>query len=210
MTLSPFKIIARIGDSCWRLWGYAEDRVFDWRNGIDTRGYILSRDIEVESEHRANAHNYQAVWCRDLRSLFKHARPLPIRFVDLGSGKGKSCFYAARSPFQSIVGVEFSHALVSIARQNLASFRGGVNIEFVQMDAAYYKLEPQRSLVFFGNSFDEIVLRRFLENNLDSFRIQKHLFGDFRDFDRRILEEMGFVCLWRDPRRALSIWQISS
>ena len=48
----------------------------------------------------AHATVYHAVWCRNLRELFDDVNKSGIafqNFIDIGSGKGKACFYAKKN-----------------------------------------------------------------------------------------------------------------
>ncbi len=186
-----------------------EDWWFDRRNGIDTRGVIPIGSLQRpgSAEPMAHATAYQAVWCRNLRVLIRGARMFarPDVFLDIGSGKGKACFYAAAS-FHQVIGVEYSQELIDSAEVNL--FKSGKkNIRFMQADAAQFDLPSQQSLVFLFNPFDALILERFLVRNLDGLRTYQSLIAYANDVQKAVLVQYGFECVFSDPPRRLSLWR---
>ncbi|HEY4516876.1 MAG TPA: class I SAM-dependent methyltransferase [Candidatus Paceibacterota bacterium] len=191
-----------------------EDRYFDWVNNIDTSP-IVSGD-ELYSQLQDNARVYHGAWCRAMRQLFAEARRLgvyPRIFVDIGCGKGKACFYAARySGFERIIGIDFDSFLIKIAQRNLEKFgmpahAGNAQITFEHKDATEYLLPEEQSFVFLFNPFDDQALRLFLKNNLESFQKNAHVIGYSNDVHRIVIEQMGFRKLYRDDARKMSLWQ---
>ena len=79
-------------------------------------------------------------------------------FVDLGCGKGRALVVAAEHPFRSLLGLELSAYLCSIARRNIAKLtpkaRYADRIVVLQGDASRPALPETSSVVlFFYNSF---------------------------------------------------------
>lgn len=185
-----------------------EDRLFDWRNRIDTRGIIAGPDT-AEKGREAAPHGtaYQAVWTRNLRVLVRAAMRAgrPGIFVDVGAGKGKACIYASRH-FARVIGVEYSSALVTAARANQARARRD-NIEFVHADASDYDLPDAPALVFLFNPFDEVVMGRFIARNRERIKAHGSLIAYANDMQRETLARSGFKCLFRDPVRNISLWR---
>src|SRR6476469_2917953 len=64
------------------------------------------------------------------------------RIVDFGSGKGGAVLSMCKFPFQEIVGIELSPALIAIAERNCR--RAGVShVRFLEIDAAsFIDLDP--------------------------------------------------------------------
>jgi SAM-dependent methyltransferase len=188
-----------------------EDELFEMRHRLSCGGYIDRRELET-SHSAALTHSraYQPVTCAAIRELIDEADKTGIvfdNFIDLGSGKGKACFYAAtRYRFQSIIGVEFSAPLVEAANANTRKFDAD-NIVFVHDDASSFSLPPGDNLVFLFNPFGEVVLRKFLENNLDHFRQSRSIIAYSNDQHRLCLARAGFVTLFRNQDSQGSLHQ---
>ena len=88
-------------------------------------------------------------------------------FLDLGAGKGRVLYQAARYPFRRVIGVEISPLLTVVARQNLARKRRRLRcreIELITMDAAEYEIPDDVTVVylyhpFIGETFAKVVER---------------------------------------------------
>jgi SAM-dependent methyltransferase len=186
-----------------------EDRIFDLLHHVRTDGTIAAHDLRASEFAIAKPHAtaFQSVWCRNLRVLIRAARqaaPLTT-FVDLGAGKGKACFYAARH-FERVIGVEFSAELVAAAKDNLRRSRFR-NVDFVCADATTFELPAAPSLVFLFNPFDGVVLGQFLARNLEGMRARGSLIAYANDRERRVLQDFGCECVLREPQRCISLWQ---
>jgi SAM-dependent methyltransferase len=194
-----------------RRWLFSlEDRLFDWRLGVDTGGTIAAGALQADEFADAMAHAtaFQSVWCRNLRVLIRQARRLNPElgtFVDIGAGKGKACLYAAPS-FQRVIGVEFSRELTALADANLRRTRFR-NVEFVCADAADYDLPEAPTLVFLFNPFGAPVFERFLARNQRRMRSHGSLLAYANDVQRALLPPHGFECVFSDDYRRISLWR---
>lgn len=191
-----------------------EDQQFEARYGLSLAQLVPHEQL-VSSNQAALAHAtaYQGVWCRNVRTLLLEAlrcNPGLRHFVDLGSGKGKACFYAAtQHAFERIVGVEFSEPLVDIANQNLALFEArhpGEAIAFLAADASTFELPHGATLVFMFNPFDGVILEHFLRHNRAHFAKHRSLVAYANDIHRSVLREQGFDAVYRDPVRCVSLF----
>jgi len=146
-----------------------EDRVFDWRYGVDTSGKIATEQLAVESRHLSNAIDYEPTVARYFKVILRQLEvPDGSVFVDFGSGKGRALLLAAQSGrFKRVVGVEFSRHLCRIAQSNLCAFqhRYGTDAEFeiVTADAAGYQVRADQNVFFKYNPFDHVVIEQVLE-----------------------------------------------
>src|SRR6185312_15885482 len=83
-----------------------------------------------------------------------------------GAGLGRVVLHAARRPFRQIVGVEISPALVEIAKDNRAAYRGELacrDIRLVRADAAAFAFPRGDLVVYLYNPFSEEVLAPMLD-----------------------------------------------
>jgi SAM-dependent methyltransferase len=195
----------------WR-WFDFEDYLFEKRHRLDLGGVVPVKDLMDDADLPiSHASTYHAVWSRNLRELFREARRTGHHFdnfVDIGSGKGKACFYAhTRQPFRNIVGVEFSSVLVGISRQNQQRF-GADNIAFVNADATGFNLPAGNNIVFMFNPFDDVILERFIKHNLDHFRQHRSVIAYANDVQRMTLAKFGFEILYRNQERKISLHRL--
>jgi len=173
-----------------------QDKAFESWHGIETVGVVENPNlVSKQAELIKHATAYQAVWSRNIRVLINETQKIahPDIFIDIGSGKGKACFYASKY-FCRVIGVEFSDALVEIAEKNKNNFRRE-NIEFIVGDAGQYDLPDFQSLIFLFNPFDDIVLERFLRRNLDTIRRHDCLIAYANDRQRKVLSQFEFDCV---------------
>lgn len=187
------------------------DVSFDAWHRLDCGGYIENEELETEfALSLPHARAYQAVTCAAVGRLLNEANKTGIvfdQFIDIGSGKGKACFYAAaRGRFKRIIGVEFSGPLVEVADANKARF-GAHDISFLNIDATGFSLPAGDNLVFLFNPFGEVVLRQFLENNLERFRQSRTVIAYANDQHRHCLAKLGFVTLFRNQEAQASLHQ---
>jgi SAM-dependent methyltransferase len=190
-----------------------EDVIFAKRYKLNLGGVIAREDLEgADEESRSHATAYHGVWCRNLRELFNKAGKLRIsfdNFVDIGSGKGKACFYASmKMDFKCVIGVEFSRPLVEISLENSRQF-GRSNINFYHADARSYFLPPGDSLIFLFNPFDDLILQCFLRNNLDHFQKHRSVIAYANDIHKETLSLFGFEMIFRNPTRKISLYQLA-
>ncbi|MDR3645547.1 MAG: class I SAM-dependent methyltransferase, partial [Clostridia bacterium] len=91
-------------------------------------------------------------------------------FIDIGSGKGRPCLYAAQTGrFYKVIGVEFSDKLVEIAQDNAEKCKLDKDITFVNMDAADYVFPSGKNLIYLFNPFNEHILEKLIKNNIAYF-----------------------------------------
>ena len=188
-----------------------EDVIFDKWHKLDCGGYIDTDYLEtVYSAALPHAQAYEAVRCAHVRELIRKAQATGIgfdNFIDLGSGKGKACFYAAtKYRFKQIIGVEFCGPLVDVANANKIVF-GAPNIRFLNDDASGFSLPNGNNLVFLFNPFSEDILRQFIETNLNHFRKSQSVIAYANDRHRHCIERLGFATLYRNEHTRGSLHQ---
>jgi SAM-dependent methyltransferase len=86
--------------------------------------------------------------------------------VDVGAGLGRVVLHAARRPYRQIVGVEISPALLEVAKDNRAAYRGELacrDIRLVRADAAAFTFPPGDLVVYLYNPFRTEVLSPLLD-----------------------------------------------
>lgn len=146
---------------------------FDRTFGVDTDGARNNatslRDLDIASPNWLQAGPYMPVgpdrFRRALSSLAVHHEE--FTFIDFGCGKGRALLLASEFPFQRIVGVDFSHELLAIARKNWAAYRSPVRrcheAEFVCADFLDYQLPSSPEVLFLFNPCTEPILAKLAE-----------------------------------------------
>jgi SAM-dependent methyltransferase len=190
---------------------WLEDVLFEKLHRVDFSGYIDNRDlITTHTKSQTHACFYQAIMCSHIRELMREAIKTGIafeNFVDLGSGKGKACFYAAtKYKFKHVLGIEFSEMLVKTANQNKELWSVG-NITFLNADAATYELPKGNNLIFMFNPFDEFILAQFIEGNIENFKQNKNVVAYANDHHRLCMAKLGFATVYRNQNSSGSLYQ---
>jgi SAM-dependent methyltransferase len=155
-------------------------RTLERREGISTEGYVDTDELGFRDGHRQA---YKPMGWFTLRRILKRHEVTPDdAFLDLGSGKGRLVFQAARHyPFRRVVGVELSESLNAIARANIernrGRFRAG-DVELVTADVVDYGVPDDVTVAAIFNSvtgplFDRVVgeIEASLERRPRRFRV---------------------------------------
>ena len=100
--------------------------------------------------------------------------------------------------FEKIIGVEFSKPIIAIANNHRFKCE---NIAFLQADAMDFMLPQASNLVFMFNPFDEVVLDRFIENNLEHFKTHKSMIAYANDRHKKSLMTYGFETIFKNQSR---------
>ncbi len=86
-------------------------------------------------------------------------------FVDYGSGKGAAIIHAKELGFKRAIGVEFAKELHEIAQRNIQKLNLK-DVTSIYADATTYMLPSDISVIYFFNPFDEVVMKKVVENIL--------------------------------------------
>jgi len=178
-TLGPWETLGIVRKNCLEWAKDYLDRHFDRRYGVDTGGQLFPADLDIESENRDQAIQYEPTPIRTLRSALAN---LPARldgfvFIDFGSGKGRTLLVASDYPFKRIIGVEFARDLHAIAERNIKIYRRRqqrcFQIESVHMDAAVFPLPLDPLVLYFYFPFKEGVMVKVLDSIEASYRARR-------------------------------------
>lgn len=174
----------------WRLHRLEDDH-FDARYDIDTRqgdgAYLHQIAMDIEASAKC-AVPYEAVQLHMFRRMVGEISldRSQYSFVDLGSGKGRAVFLAAKAGFSRVIGVELSSEIHRTALANLSAFtrkeKAGQNIHLVCQDAIDYEFPSQNLVLFLYNPFFGEVMQAMVRN-LSRFLTQqdKDLFILYRN-----------------------------
>jgi hypothetical protein len=148
---------------------FVSDYLFDFRYGTATGGWIPASQLQINSVNVEHSVRYQSTKTRPFRKLLKKLSfPKNSVFVDVGAGKGKALLIASKYGFQRLSGIEFAHDLCKIAKSNVVAYRkrSGCHglFEIIESDIVEYDIRSDENVFYLYNSFDEVVLRQFMNN----------------------------------------------
>lgn len=113
---------------------------------------LFERVLRVETQGDVLSSGWVVLW-----GLFRELEISPDDvFVDLGSGKGRVLYMAARRPFRRVVGVEWSEDLNAIARENLERNRDRLQargFEIVRADVEHWQVPDDVTVVYLYIAF---------------------------------------------------------
>jgi len=151
---------------------------FDQRYGVDTRGQLAVRDLDIHGRSASLAYGFGSIpvvgFRRALRSLGLIFED--FSFIDFGCGKGRALILAAEFRFCQVIGVEHAADLAAIAERNIASLAARdmacSDIVCRLSDAAQFDPPDQPCLLFFYTPFHDALLRQVLDRVKASFDLQ--------------------------------------
>lgn len=128
---------------------------FERRFELDTMGRIPLEEFGLADSNRSPYRPSR--WLTLPRILPRREVTSDDVFVDLGSGKGRVVFQAARLyPFERVIGVELVSQLSEIARGNIDRNRHRLacrDVELITSDALDYDVPDDVTVAYFGNPF---------------------------------------------------------
>ncbi len=148
-----------------------EDIWFDLRHRTDTILPVHNSELydedEIQERERYVPTPFRVV--RQCIELVAARMPLTgVNFVDMGCGKGKVLFEAAKFDFHRIKGIEFSRPLIEIVRRNVSKLGLGDRIELFCVDAMHWQPDAEDRVYFFFNPFSGAVLSKVIDNICDA------------------------------------------
>jgi SAM-dependent methyltransferase len=154
-----------------------KDRAFDKRHKTDTAVAVGVDDLNISDKQTCRAAvSYISAPVKFERCIIG---TLDIDyenfdFIDIGCGKGRVLMLASEKPFRSVIGVEISKELCSIAEKNLQIYRSlkqkCTKVQVYCMDARLFPIENENTIFHFYHPFQADVLKPILENIVSRFR----------------------------------------
>lgn len=99
-------------------------------------------------------------------------------FLDIGCGKGRALCVAAHFGFNQLTGIDFSEKFCEAAIKNLNNTKlqlPAINFSIINQDAATVKVRADTDCIFLFNPFDEVVMKKVVENILKSLESNHRL-----------------------------------
>jgi hypothetical protein len=162
-------------------------------------------EMAYESKKNGNAYANGSYYYCKLMLDWIDIIDYEYQFIDIGSGKGKICFEVARDwHFSEVVGVEYESRLVEAANKNKKLLDS--NVAFVWSDASKYLLPDGKNIVYIFNSFNDVILKKFIDNNKESLRKNKSIILYAQNIHRTVFLNNGARALYEDLNRRQSIF----
>ena len=166
--------------------------------GYDQKAY--------ESKKHGNEYVNGSYYYFKLMLDYINVNETEYQFIDIGSGKGRICFEVARDyHFSHVIGVEYEGSLVETANQNKKLLAN--DAEFIWHDASNYLLPDAKSVVFIFNSFDELVMEKFLKINMENLKRNKSFVLYTSNIHKNVFVKNGANAIYEDDNRRLSIFK---
>jgi len=180
----------------------------------------LSR-LTIRNGDISRSSRYEAVNFYILEALLQRITEMGASrsFTDLGCGKGRAMAVAVHYGFTTIRGIDFAAEVCMSAEENMRNIVQlfpSVQYEVICDNVAEYKIQPDESVFFMFNPFDDTTIRAFLEKVEDStdryprtvyflYASPKHIevFFDFEYepvYRKRKLKWLDGVILKKEPR----------
>lgn len=148
--------------------------------GVETNRAVHASSLGYTRDYGQGGSAYAAI---DENAFIKALRYIPIdpsdfHFVDLGSGKGRALFLAAKAGFGKVIGVEFSADLHLLAQKNIVaaskSWPNTNRIETIHGDARSFDPPNAPTVLYLYNPFDAEVMSQVVRNWEKSVKTHIH------------------------------------
>jgi SAM-dependent methyltransferase len=143
--------------------------------GLDTTGVLVIRKQKLQSANAIHSNEYMPasyVLVEDALEVinkFEHNRS----FLDIGCGKGRALFVAARYGFTSIAGIEFYEPYCDFLKKQVEKQKGrypGATISVHCADAEGFMIPDTLQTIFFYNPFNEQVMEKVIAHIRESYQ----------------------------------------
>jgi SAM-dependent methyltransferase len=167
---APYLRVIPSAKTTWHQARRLADRlVADRRLGISTAGRITLDRLGIPDPERVS---YEPSPWRTLRRVLSPDEVCPSDvFIDVGAGKGRVVLEAAAHyAFGSVMGLELSPELASVARANVSTSTNlrCHHVEIIVGDATQFRIPDDVTVVFLYNPFRGTTFEHFLGRVLAS------------------------------------------
>jgi hypothetical protein len=149
------------------------ERDFDKSFGVDTAGTIDLSDLgDVFGVAAELGTRYEPIAPAIFHTVMEELRRARIdlsalTFIDYGCGKGRALLLASHYPFRSIIGIEISSKLFTIASDNIGRYqapdRKCLDLSVVNGDALEWEPPDRPTLFYFYHPFEPELLAQVLD-----------------------------------------------
>lgn len=180
-------------------------RFFDLIYNVDTDLNVLKSSLTLVSKGKdfSDSEDYvptpiDFLWFIRIFILSKIDNLSSYCFVDIGSGKGRTCFYFS-SYFRKICGYELSEKLFEISENNLkqSNILDKSRISFECKDAREIYICENKTIIYFYNPFGLSVMTTFFKNNIDFINNNDCVIVYVNDLHEDFLKNTGLIQFYK-------------
>ncbi|MFT3702860.1 MAG: class I SAM-dependent methyltransferase [Agriterribacter sp.] len=136
--------------------------------GLNTSNPIDLKHLTIENGDLSKASRYEGVNFFILEALLQKLKELTSKtcFTDLGCGKGRAMVVAAHYGYIKIRGIDFAKEVCEAATLNMQTIEAkfpAIEYEVVCDNVLNYVIQPDESIFFMFNPFDNEIIHSFLE-----------------------------------------------
>jgi predicted RNA methylase len=168
---------------------------------VETNGTMDYGELGLEKNSADTPYRYEPCSINVLHACISELGHIDqYFFIDIGSGKGRALFGAARHPFKKVIGIELSSSAFNIARSNLQTVKKSLlachDVELVRMNALDFEFPMQNLVLWMFNPFNADAMRKMIDKISTQFANSAcyiHLFYLSPLHYEAVLEN-GFFC----------------
>jgi ribosomal protein L11 methylase PrmA len=147
--------------------------------------------MNSSSENKEHAEPYSTVWFLNIHRMLSKLKVSLDEYslVDVGCGRGVAAYYINKKyNFKKVSGFDFDDNLILDAKYNMEMSRNynpERKINFFVADADSHILSEGKHVIFMFNPFGLIIMKRFLDNNIDIIKKNKMIiaYANHRQLD---------------------------
>ncbi len=165
---------------------------------INTIGYDKLTTLRKQNIDISHSTLYMPVSYKLLEELFdKISLTSYSHFIDIGCGKGRALCVAAKYGVKNITGIDFSKTLCLEAEKNISAIQPSFpNTIFIieNKNATEYIIPHDVDCIFLFNPFDEIIIKKVVENIQHSLEKRKRAITVIyvNPMHKELFTEIGF------------------
>jgi len=161
--------------------GVLDKKLFDMSYGVNTNSvtkiddqdYLVRNSIESvlnQAQKVQSSSIYRYKLAIDFLKEEYQGDISKLKFIDIGSGKGRVLILAKNDGFRNVIGVELSYSMIQIANLNLFNL-GIKNVTLQECNAADYNLPTGGLILYLFNPFGIDIIKSFVSKILDHSEI---------------------------------------
>jgi SAM-dependent methyltransferase len=165
----------------------------------------------INRQDSAHANEYVLSWLGNLNKIVriveKERSLQDLEFLDVGCGTGALLLYAEHKfPFKRFSGFDLQDDLIEIAKKRIVTKGLNEKIEVYKANGSNNIIQKVPQLVFLANPFNEVIYKKFYQNNWGSICETKSYLGLSNDHSiDYVMSLPNSRLIWRDRRRKLSV-----
>lgn len=187
---------------CHALLNNIYNHFFYFQNNIE---FYKSKKINYE-----NSNNYTTAWLlnvKESQKIFKKniKNTQNYSFLDVGCGYGLPSLYISKKKydFKENMGFDILKSNIIRANKNNKNKIKDRKINFFYANAKNFRLKNKKYFIFIFNPFNEIILKKFLDNNVKILKKNKCFIVYVNAHHLKIFKKYGFKKIIRNKNKRI-------